>query len=457
MKITGYILIAAILVCSSMAVSGGETAIIPISPYLSEGEKAEVRSDLLRHLLEKASPGNCYTVLDGWTGHVVANFSVPELRYESRRARQIAMREPLGKLSKWFSEGADSANGLHDTGAIDTPSVVQSIGRLNGDAVLAIGSPVYRNPLQEEHSWFRNQDGHAQWVFPSDAALSTEGGFSPWATYRGSGALAGMNIHWLEKGDTSYPKGRYLDRVQRFLALFFDKHDGTLVSFLGDTDEAFRGLFREDLRAFSFTINQEDDVLEMFTAASEEIAVRGEREVPQIIVPEIQVQEEVETFESAPIAEEFVVEAKSQIVAEAEGYPLAIGIAWEIDGDLDLFYIGPDEEKVVYFGHEEGNHATYIEDILIGDGGFEMINFSKFPHPSSELWVNCYDIRTVSPNVEYGILLIRTPDRIIQRKFAIPSTSGNKAGEFAERGSNINWISVPWKEVLGLSGEEMSQ
>lgn len=273
------------LFCCVGADASPSAAIVP-SPYLSSADNQALKETVLDYLLREAEPETHLIVMDGWRGDVIAAFDVPRLNVDSPRARQRMMRESLGELLRWFGRSETVPSELSGSGALNLPLVVHALERHEISSVLIVGSPIFRGEEGAGHSWHQETGEHQGWWVPSDAAFFAGGGASPWAVMRGRVRLSGADIHWLLKGNLSFPGGRYAEQVQRFYGLYFELEGGRLVSYHGDHRQAFGDLFREDLKPYAYEIDPSQTTLAMRRAQSATVYNdEGDEYVPQISIP----------------------------------------------------------------------------------------------------------------------------------------------------------------------------
>ena len=243
--------------CVASAVAAHKAA-IAISPSLPEAARSEVKQTLLDFLLSQAAPGDAFSIMDGSSAAIVAEFAIPNTPVDTPTARLKAMREPLARLLGWFKSQTASGNAAH--GQIDSPSIVSALLRVQADSLLFVGAPTYVDPQGGTHSWHQN----GQHWYPSDAAFFAGASASPWhVASEDFNQLGSLKVHWWLTGMKSPLSRPYLATIERFYGCYFQLYGAQLLSFGPGKDSLVRDLFRDDLTGRAFAPDTSDTVFEM--------------------------------------------------------------------------------------------------------------------------------------------------------------------------------------------------
>ncbi len=243
-----FIIILSAVLFMAATVRGERSTFIAVSPFLSDAEKLEVRTALLKHILQGAKAGDRIAIADGWSGNVEARFIVPALKYDSIRGRRTPLRDALSQLVIWFDK-TPPVKELAGSGALDTSALIGVIEKEPAESVvLLIGSGIYRSPVDDAHNWYRESGEFKGHWYPSDGAFFAVQGETPWVVHEGRNRLGKARVHWLLKGQPVTFTGRYAEAVRRFYSLYVQLEGGALVSFHGDMGQVFADLHRKDLK-----------------------------------------------------------------------------------------------------------------------------------------------------------------------------------------------------------------
>lgn len=254
-------LFAAILLVTMSCSLKAADAVIAVSPALSVEDREDLQRRLLLYFLQEAEPEDRFLILNGMTGNIEAEVEIPQLKIDTARTRQRAMRETLDPLLRFFKKPMSGA--LSGTGTLNTHKVVSAMERLRVSSLLLIGSPIHRDLRNPSQSWYQEDGTEKGYWFPSDGVFFTELGGSPWSVAAGRQRLSGIDVHWLIKGDMSDQGDSYIEKLKRFYGLYIGLEEGRLVSFLDDPAQALRDLFRRDLMPYSYELDGSQKSVEM--------------------------------------------------------------------------------------------------------------------------------------------------------------------------------------------------
>jgi hypothetical protein len=271
---------------------------IGISPYQGAEESKVIRRHIGQFILE-GSPNTTVVVYDAYALTEIAQFQIPQLRFDSPEERARRLAEPFAKLAEWYNRRANKQLSpvLIDSGAIKIPEFLQFLSQgkhSESYAVLMIGNPV--NISVEEPSFSMMGDR-----VPSDGHITANIAASIYGTSEKAGRLHGCIVHLCYLREDIWTNQLVKESIQRFWALFISSQDGKLVNFTADIDRAFATATQNGLSGVgNYQLNPTDSNLEMRVVHERSIPVK---DVNKVTIASVPVSTNIELIPATPTVE----------------------------------------------------------------------------------------------------------------------------------------------------------
>lgn len=374
--------------------------------------RTKLRKELLIYCTEQAPMHARLTFIDGVTMKTKAEFTIPALKYDSPYARMNKLRRELGALSQWLNQGSQEKQSSGGNKTARIPEILDRIAPTTSHTrIIYICNPIYRNARNDNASFVVN----GMYVIPNVQNIKLSNEISPWGVI-GKRHLNGAVIYFLYLAEEIFPNSTYSSRVKKYYDVYFKAAGG--------------------LGVYGFSSDGSNILSDM----CQPLPVHNIIETP---LPEPQA-----ILNNVPVLSPEVQNIIQEFERQSEGFPMSAGICWDINADIDLWFV-PATGSPVNFNNREHHQASYVHDKRDGSSGWEMINFKEVPDASTQLWANIYNIRVALHSDQQGLFFIRLKDRTVRGKFTIPVTRGDGSKGFDNRNANDNWIKIDWKPMLG--------
>ena len=467
---------------------------VGVSPFLRSAERQMLVQQFPALVLDPAQlPGGARVVVwDGWRLMIVAEFNIPNLKFDSQQARAPKLIQPLATLGQWLRSAP-----LHDSTipadlpALKAPELLELISRRSAPAhrsILLLGSPLY---LSLTEPTFSMTDGR----YPADAHLRTTLEESVYGLADKSNRLGLTTVHWSYFQENFWLTELHRSAVTRFWGMFVQGQNGSLATFGADLSSALANCTRTGLPPCGkFVPDPASEKLEMRTAAPRSIplwlrntrppapplsarpAASPQPETPPVrsqIEPPSTPEPPAPTPVAEPIPTALAVPApvvmtpppvSTPVPAAMNPLPIqpvvgkvGIGIAWAAEGvDLDLYVQTAPGTRDLYYRHTASKDGRYFHDYRNRnqDLDYEYVELSQsIDLHQLKAWVNFYTGR--ASNVT-GKVCVNHNGRTYVGDFALAAGRGNHGGDLNSRASSPYWVELDLVQVAGL-GSSPSQ
>ncbi len=415
-----------------------KTVHVGLSPFLSETDRERVWLQLCNWI--STLPGGTRIVFsDAYMLQTVVTFEIPQLRYDTPKARTSFLRPPMATLKNWFDQCGQrtSPAGLRNSAILRTPEYLNHVTTDVAEeprSIVLIGSPLYQSQNETVFSFGEDR-------FPTDAHLACDEMGSVFGILLKQQRMNHVLVHWLYPCESIFCSSLYKDRIERFWNLFIGHQSGTMASFSADGNSVFRRAITSGLpRKREDELDPCQDKVEMWTIR---------REVPARVMTNAvaTVKFRVRPQQSTTQAEtNFIRMLEEQVPSDKT----AIGIMWSIRGlDLDLYVWHHPGVSPLFYRNTRTTEGHYIHDYRDANDQVDyeyVILDASTDLQQASAFVNFYAGQTNDPVC--GKVILRHAGRTYHGTFALPARYGNKGNERDGRQSSPFWVGIKLDDLI---------